>query len=173
MNYADATAAPVLTVVGADRLPRPALAFLGATPDPTRVRALPSSHLPPTPPAVGHADQGGTINRPAELHARQMARQRRRDTLSVLAVLFVASLLIGFVPGAQAAWYATLVFGLALGGYVALLVHLRRMAEERERKLHYLTPGGAPGRQATGRGQLPVSVSGRYAHPSSQAVAAR
>ena len=71
---------------------------------------------------------------------RRLTRQRRRDTLGVLTLVVLASFLIGFVPGASVAWAATGVFGIALLAYVAQLVHLRRVAEERERKLHYLRP---------------------------------
>ena len=48
--------------------------------------------------------------------------------------------MIGFVPGASVAWVASGIFGAALIAYVSLLVHLRRLGEERERKLHYLRP---------------------------------
>ena len=76
------------------------------------------------------------------------------------------------MPGASAAWILTALSGVALAAYVALLVHLRRMAEERERKLHYLRPEGSV-EPAPRRQRRPVAMSGRYAHPSNQAVAAR
>ena len=79
--------------------------------------------------------------------------------------IFVVTALIGFVPGASITWVVTALSGLALVVYVAFLVHLRRMAEERDQKLHYLNPGGVV--------RAPVAASGRYAHPSNQAVAAR
>ena len=60
--------------------------------------------------------------------------------------------------------------GVALAGYVVLLVHLRRMALEREHKLRYLDPYA--GRPARVDGP-PTYVSGRYAHPSSQQAVAR
>ncbi len=63
---------------------------------------------------------------------------------------------------------------------------MRQMAEERERKLHYLHPevgeglpdaigpsATAVGTLPSGVAELPVRVSGRYAHPSNQALAAR
>ena len=75
--------------------------------------------------------------------ARLLVRRRRRDTLTVMAAVFGVTLGIGFVPGASAAWVLTALSGAALAAYVVLLVHLRRMAEERERKLHYLRPEGS------------------------------
>jgi hypothetical protein len=132
------TAPPTLTVVGARDLPRPALAFLA---DPLDIPAWPD---------LDGADERGIEGRPgsslddvgqrADMVTRRLTRQRRRDTLGVLILVVLASFLVGFVPGASVAWAATGVFGIALVAYVAQLVHLRRMAEERERKLHYLRP---------------------------------
>jgi len=89
----------------------------------------------------------------------------------VLAVIFVSTLLLGVVTGVTAVWALCVLDGMALVAYVALVVHLRRMAIERERKLHYLEPRddartGRPGGRAT-------YVSGRYAHPSNQQAIAR
>ena len=61
---------------------------------------------------------------------------------AVMAAVFSGTLLIGFVPGASAAWILTALSGVALAAYVTVLVQLRRTAEERERKLHYLRPEG-------------------------------
>ncbi|HUY65467.1 MAG TPA: hypothetical protein VMV06_01490 [Acidimicrobiales bacterium] len=168
---------PVLTVVGADRLPRPALAFLGADPvedasgRPAHRRPEPGIRLPGTGGTEGPTPRVAGIGpAPGDSAARHLARRRRRGTLGILAMVFVASGMLGFVPGASAAWSVTAVSGVALVAYVALLVHLRRKAEERERKLHYLEP-----RTAVGRGgdrPAPSYLGGRYAHPSNQAVAA-
>jgi len=170
---------PVLTVVGADQLPRPALAFLGADPvedasdRPARRRPEPGMLLPGTggsAPAVA-----GIGPPPGDPAARHLARRRRRDTLGILAMVFVTSGMLGLVPGARAVWSVTAVSGLALVAYVALLVHLRQKAGERERKLHYLEPGTAPTAGGGGRGRavpVPSYMSGRYAHPSNQAAAA-
>ena len=82
---------------------------------------------------------------PADPVARHLVRRRRRDTLGVLVAVFVVTMMIGFVPGAAAAWVVTALSGVALVAYVALLVRLRRMAEEREQKLHYLRPEDSGG----------------------------
>jgi hypothetical protein len=183
----DVTAMPVLTVVGADRLPRPALAFLGA--DPVPGPTGPGEHLSGSlvltgaPVPQGQGEGAGRRLLAPDASLRHQVRRRRRDALGVLAILFMVTLMIGFVPGAGVVWVFSMLSGLALAGYVALLVRLRQRAEERERKLHYLSPPAAHGSLATpevprglpvgvgiGVG-LPVYMSGRYAHPSNQAVA--
>jgi hypothetical protein len=166
--------APVLTVVGADQLPRPALAFLGD--DPPSADGVAAVEGVTTPVAqevvfdegamaVSGRDPHATSARAGDSLQRQLVRRRRRDTLAVLSGVFLVTALIGFVPGASIAWVVTALSGLALVVYVAFLVHLRRMAEERDQKLHYLNPGGVV--------PAPVAGSGRYAHPSNQAAAAR
>ncbi len=172
--------APKLTVVGADQLPRPALAFLGeGEPDSTGAGGGPEPGTRATAdvPPVQRTVRTGPPTRPRDLPSRHLARRRRRDTLGVLAVVFLVTFMLGFVPGERPAWIVTLLTGTALTAYVALLVHFRRTAEERERKLHYLEPAGhvAPAGWSDdspdGVG-LPVTVGGRYAHPSNQAAAA-
>jgi hypothetical protein len=155
-------------VVGADQLPRPALAFLGEDPTPAPGSATGQAYTQQAPDPVP-ADAG--LLRAPDPYARHLARRRRRDTLGILAMVFVVTLMIGFVPGAGVAWTVTALSGVALVGYVALLVHLRRRAEERERKLHYLQPAPACAADPVGAVGVPVYMSGRYAHPSNQAAA--
>ena len=111
-------------------------------------------------------------SRPSTADTRFLVRKRRRDALGVMAAIFAGTLVIGLVPGASAAWILTALSGVALAAYVTLLVQLRRTAEERERKLHYLRPEGLAEPGSAGR-RPTVAMSGRYAHPSNQAVAAR
>ncbi len=184
-------AAPVLSVVGASELPRPALAFLGDDPDEqaagpaarprlvfddvagpggprTAVTITAATTTTTTPTAAV-----GALGRVGPTEARLLVRRRRRDTLAVMAAVFGLTLAIGFVPAARPAWIVTALSGAALAAYVALLVHLRRMAEERERKLHYLRPEGSGTSAAAGAARVPTYMSGRYAHPSNQAFATR
>jgi hypothetical protein len=174
-GYSEAAKAPRLTVVGADQLPRPALAFLGDDPadapfaDGGPPRAARTAVHEATTEGLPRA---GLPSKSVDLHPKHLARRRRRDTLGVLTVVFVGTFMIGFVPGAGSAWIVTLVSGVALAAYVALLVHLRRMAEERERKLHYLRPDGTRGGDPAGGIGLSVTTAGRYAHPSNQVAAA-
>lgn len=102
--------------------------------------------------------------------ARQQARRRRRDTLAVLGAAFAATLLLAVVTGATAVWALCALDAVALVAYVSLLVHLRRMADERERKLHYLDVGDD--RRPAPVGVPRPYVSGRYAHPSNQRAVA-
>ncbi len=159
-TYPAVAKVPVLNVVGAEHLPRPALAFLGEDPPPTD--ALSPVDTVPTPGPV--VSLSNTPRPRSDADTRTLVRRRRRDTLGVLALLFVGTLLIGFA--AAAAWVVTALSGVALAGYVALLVHMRRLAEERGRKLHYLQPGGGATADRAG------GLHGRAAHPSYQAAAA-
>ncbi len=198
ITYPDTGTPPKLTVVGANELPRPALAFLGepvaepvAGPEPMPA-AAPTRTVDPDPiarrvagrPAPGRprppVDEWDTFAVPApgghgvqrsEGPARGEARRRRRDTLSVLAAVFALALVLAAVTGATALWALCALDAVALGAYVALLVHLRRLAMERERKLHYLD-ARAGVRPSGARGST-TQVSGRYAHPSNQQAIAR
>jgi hypothetical protein len=170
-------AAPVLTVVGANDLPKPALAFLGEDPEPV-ASSMPSGPENPAPPRGAGPGRGGprTVSadprRPEASLSRRRACRRRRDTLGVLGVAVVLSALIGLVPGARLVWAVTAVAGVALVAYVALLVHLRRVAEEREQKLAYLRPAAPGAVLPAGLVGPPVHVAGRYAHPAYRAAAA-
>jgi hypothetical protein len=176
-NPAGGGPAPVLTVVGATELPRPALAFLGE--DRNEATDPPLGDGSGSYPPPGREFGGLGDRRPegvagpgwsGESAARQLTRRRRRDTLGVLTLVLVSTALIGFIPGASAARIVTAVSAVALAAYVFLLVHLRKRADEREQKLHYLSPAPVHverPREASGY------RAGRYAHPSYQAAAAR
>lgn len=177
-DYPDVAAVPVLTVVGAAQLPRPALAFLGEDPadgvegrwDPRAGTAL------PTPPGdssdVRPGPRGTPVVHSPDTEARLRIRRRRRDTLGVLIGCVVTTFMVGFVPGAGTAWVLTALSAAALGAYVVLLVHLRRGAEERDRKLHVLRPANERDPQGIGPGVPAAAATGRYTHPSYQAAAA-
>ena len=192
IHYPDDGRPPVLTVVGAKELPRPALAFLG-DPEPQAAAPAPVHHggragaVRPGPVAFpAHAadeaaydrDRGALEPLPGSDHARRasesvtraQARRRRRDTLAVLAAVFGVTVLAGVVTGSTVAWAMAGLDGVALAGYVALLVHLRRMALEREHKLRYLDPSAVRPARVDGP---PTYISGRYAHPSNQQAVAR
>jgi hypothetical protein len=190
------TVTPKLCAVGADLLPRPALAFLGQDAAGTTAGAIATgdgsidawngvaSGRPPVP--------SRSASRPPQ-DVRAAVRRRRRDTLTVLAGLVATTFLVGFIPGARPAWIVTLLSALALAAYVAMLVQMRKLAEEREQKLHRLLPryGHVDDEGFTYDGSftddegfdaepvlpvgvtgLPVRVSGRYAHPSNQVAVA-
>jgi hypothetical protein len=98
-------------------------------------------------PSAGPAE-GAPMNSPAPPHGRrrdQTARQRRRAlcqrrrrTLTALAATVVGGLVFGTIPALQPLWYVALVAGIALIGYLAALVYVRRLEElaaERDRKV--------------------------------------
>ena len=192
IHYPDDGRPPVLTVVGAKELPRPALAFLG-DPEPEAVApAYPADRARPVrtePTAFPFADADADedpydrdrraddprlgpdhARRASESFTRAQARRRRRDTLAVLAAVFAVTVLAGGVTGSSVAWAIAGLDGVALAGYVGLLVHLRRMAHEREHKLRYLDPYAARPARVDGPSSY---ISGRYAHPSNQQAVAR
>ncbi len=141
---------PVLSVVGADRLPRPALACLAdeaAADGPVPQGRIDGgggrrAYGPRSAPSRRHGPVQG-FDHVAE--ARQLACRRRRDILTGLVTATLLTFVIGFVPGAGLAWLASVVFAVASAAYVALLAHRRALALERERKLRYL---GDPARRA-------------------------
>ena len=87
------------------------------------------------------------------------------DALAIMAAFVVGTLALGFVPGASMVGSSPRCSGVALAAYVALLVHLRRMAEERDTS-SLLRPGPVGQTRTGSRGGGPTPISGRYAHPS-------
>jgi len=175
-TYPEVAAVPVLSVVGAKQLPRPALAFLGDAPE------LEGAMAPPSAPVTAYSgpDHHGdalepfvSAGRVYDSLTRQQIRRRRRDALGVITMVFLGTMMIGFVPGAAVVWVLTALSGMVMVAYVGLLVNLRRRADERERKLHYLRPDGSGVEDGAGSYRVAPYSSGRYAHPSNGAVAAR
>ncbi len=78
--------------------------------------------------------------RPAGLPMSAAAQKRRRDTLAVLGVAVLATLLLAVVSGSMLLWLVQVVTDLAFVAYVAVLVHLRRKAQERKASVHFLSP---------------------------------
>ena len=183
-RYPDVASVPVLSVVGADQLPRPALAFLGDDPAPDRSRsgevgARPADH---SGAATDRRDPLEAF-RPLDPEARRLARRRRRDTLMVLVLVTGLTLLIGCIPEVRMAWIVTAISSVALAAYVSMLIHMRSMADERERKLHYLRPDVAARDEGSGYDdgvgypdpaspeEMQAYEASRYDHPARQAVA--
>jgi hypothetical protein len=152
------TPAPVLTVVGASQLPRPALAFLAEGPVEPRVSA--DRFRPNAPQDLrGPVDAVAVKDRMALADGRYRVRKRRRDTLGLLAAVFTVTLAIGFVPGAAVAWVVTALSAVALGAY---------LRPEGFASAEY---GMAPAYGSPGSRVGSASMAGRYSHPSYQAVA--
>ncbi len=142
-------AKPVLRLVNGEPLPPPALAFLGKDPGsrPAGTGDVGLGDVGTGGDRVAGPDHGleGTRPLPAghrpqprrEPEVRRLVRQRRRDTLVILLVVTVLSMIAGAL-GLGGAWFLALVAGLSAVAYVWLLVNLRARADERERKLRYL-----------------------------------
>jgi membrane protein YdbS with pleckstrin-like domain len=133
VNGAPLSTPPVLTVVGCDQLPKPALAYLGEQGPPRMETPVEADRRP-----AEHVAQDQY--RVSDAVSRQQARKRRKDTLMVLVLTFAFSLFLGMIPAARPLWVVSAVSAVAIVAYVAVLVHLRGVAAERERKLHYLRP---------------------------------
>ena len=92
--------------------------------------------------------------------------------MTVLALVFTLTLVIGSIPGARPAWVISIIAGVALAAYVAMLVHMQSVMAEDERKLHYLRPGMGLG----GTRDEYLAMAGmqyedsRYGHPAGHAV---
>lgn len=69
--------------------------------------------------------------------ARSRTIRRRRDVLTALLVAVVATLLVGVFLGSTLVWGAHLLADMLLVAYVALLVHQRNAAAERDMKVRY------------------------------------
>ena len=168
VNGAPLTTPPVLTVVGCDQLPRPALAYL-AEQGPVAPQVPGDAELREPAPVAGDS------YRVCDAFRSQVARKRRQDTLMVLVITFACSLFLGMIPATRMLWVVSAVSGVAIVAYVALLVHLRGVAEERERKLHYLRPevGYETGATAGAYQNDDRYRDARYGHPADRSVAVR
>ena len=81
---------------------------------------------------------------------RRASQRRRRDVLLTLVAGAIGSLLIALVPGMSTVWIVQIAFDLLVGGYVALLVQIRNLTGERERKVSYMPPARqAPRRRSS------------------------
>jgi hypothetical protein len=164
VNGAPLSTPPVLTVVGCDQLPKPALAYLGEQGPPPSEAPVESDHHPIDPVTQDPS-------RVSDAYSRQLARKRRKDTLLILVLTFACSLFLGMIPAAHMLWVISAVSAVAILAYVAVLVHLQSVAAERERKLHYLRPEPEYG---VGVGAETYHGDDRYrdAHPAGRSVAA-
>lgn len=75
---------------------------------------------------------------------RRQAQKRRRDVFFALVAGTVGSLALALLPGLSIMWSVQVLFDVLLGSYVAILVHLRNRAAEREMKLRYMSVSARP-----------------------------
>jgi hypothetical protein len=77
--------------------------------------------------------------------ARARTQRRRRDIFVGMLAAMLTSLVIGFVPALRILWVVHVLVDFMFVTYVALLVHMRNQAAERDMKVRFL-PGRLPGR---------------------------
>lgn len=104
------------------------------------------------PGMAAAAQQGGVVPLRAQFPPARSSgpsAKRRRQVLTILTGTVVATLIIGLLPAMRVAWDVSLI-GLALtAGYVALLIHFRRVAVERSEKVVFIR--NEPSQAAAGR----------------------
>lgn len=93
-----------------------------------------------TSPAAAYRSPGRAARpvSPAVSAARSRTIRRRRDVLSALLVAVVATLALGLLFNMGIMLVAHVVVDVLLMGYVALLVHQRNVAAERDMKVRFL-----------------------------------
>jgi hypothetical protein len=75
--------------------------------------------------------------------ARVRTQRRRRDIFVGMLAAMGTSLVLGFIPALRILWVVHLLVDGLFVSYMALLVHVRNQAAEKEMKVHFL-----PGRSA-------------------------
>ena len=98
-------------------------------------------------PMMAHrADVHGYVpaRRPAartalsSMSARARTQRRRRDIFVGMLAAMVTSLVLGFVPSLRILWVVHLLVDAMFVSYVAMLVHVRNQAAERDMKVRFL-----------------------------------
>lgn len=100
----------------------------------------------PAGPVRNGATGGSVVGRPQPAAVRGMSPsvsrsrtiRRRRDVLTALLVAVVATLALGVFLGSSLVWGAQILVDVLLVGYIALLVHQRNVAAERDMKVRFL-----------------------------------
>jgi hypothetical protein len=75
-----------------------------------------------------------------ERYRRQQGARRRRDVLLGLAVTFVLTGLLGFVHSLRPLWVLTILAGVGIVAYVALVNYARSLESERHRRATRSSP---------------------------------
>jgi hypothetical protein len=71
---------------------------------------------------------------------RRQSQKRRRDVFFALLAGVVGSFLIAIIPGLSVMWPVQVLFDVMFVAYVAVLIHLRNVAAERDLKLRFMPP---------------------------------
>jgi len=81
---------------------------------------------------------GPRTNPMAATSARARTQRRRRDIFVGMLAAMVTSLVLGFIPALRILWVVHLLVDAMFVTYVALLVHMRNQAAERDMKVRFL-----------------------------------
>jgi hypothetical protein len=79
----------------------------------------------------------------ATVPARARTQRRRRDIFVGMLAAMGTSLVLGFIPALRILWVVHVLVDMMFVTYVALLVHMRNQAAERDMKVRFL-PGRSP-----------------------------
>jgi len=74
----------------------------------------------------------------AAMSSRARTQRRRRDIFVGMVAAMATSLVLGFIPSLRILWVVHLLVDAMFVTYVALLVHMRNQAAEREMKVRFL-----------------------------------
>lgn len=99
-------------------------------------RSLSPLSMPELPGPL--AALGSAAGKAEGLPMSPMAQRRRRDALVMLGGAVIATLLIALVTSSIVAWAVQILATAGFVAYVVALVHIRRRAEERRAKVHFL-----------------------------------
>ena len=72
------------------------------------------------------------------MSSRARTQRRRRDIFVGMLAAMVTSLVLGFIPSLRILWVVHLLVDAMFVTYVALLVHMRNQAAERDMKVRFL-----------------------------------
>jgi hypothetical protein len=81
---------------------------------------------------------GPRANQMAAMSSRGRTQRRRRDIFVGMLAAMATSLVLGFIPSLRILWVVHLLVDAMFVTYVALLVHMRNQAAEREMKVRFL-----------------------------------
>ena len=99
-------------------------------------------------PLIAHRPDGAgyvpAVGRPAPrsqmaaMSSRARTQRRRRDIFVGMLAAMATSLVLGFIPSLRILWVVHLLVDAMFVTYVALLVHMRNQAAERDMKVRFL-----------------------------------
>jgi hypothetical protein len=93
--------------------------------------------------AVAYAPMTAPVARGGDARRSRTLKRRRDVFISLLAAMGM-TLVLGAIPPMRVLWVLHLVLDGMFVGYVAMLVHMRNLAAEREMKVSFLPAGRPP-----------------------------